>query len=558
MELSIVSFDSEVVEERGISVLKRQTNITHIEYIIGLRADFTSHPNYKKTSQAVGVHNTYPSDITTEPSGDQAEMLWTVRTRYSEFHKCHATLLSSGMKDLPELPPKERIFHKLFGSATSKQDWQDVRTELLKNYIQVLLIQHATVPCVQELFGLLSLTRLCERPEPPASIRAKLVPTDDKPGALQVFVQQANSENLEASFGQPPVSTIVLTVVEIGEDIPDVSEQDGDIVGKVAACVQLGVESPTAQICTEIDLTPGQTYVIEASAISATGMQSAPERVLARVPKVSEHYLLHTIPTQERKDSECTDNDDLIEKAASARRKSVKTFSHASLRIARSGYRGSAAQAYAATVTKQKMLSVAKTPYQLLTPRASGLPLSAGEARFDEGNLGSGKVSVRLSLEGSHAGEFAETFRERLAVNRDAADLDAERGMTRRELLLEYADQIIKWISEVTMCEIPEAVNNDSLSVLRQMLASGEVLCELANLVAQRRGDEPPPIPSYNRHPNSKFKCIENVDKFLKACMNTFELSEHELFSRSDLADERKEMAPVVHCLMALRAHLEE
>jgi len=120
------------------------------------------------------------------------------------------------------------------------------------------------------------------------------------------------------------------------------------------------------------------------------------------------------------------------------------------------------------------------------------------------------------------------------------------------------ARAVAVWIFEMTGRADVDASTLTDANELRDMLLSGEVLCDLANAIVAwgAVADEcgaapPPPAISYQRGAVGKFRCMENVSKFIGACRGVFKVPEHQLFCTNDLSEGR-DMQAVVRCILAL------
>merc|ERR1712232_362738 len=102
-----------------------------------------------------------------------------------------------------------------------------------------------------------------------------------------------------------------------------------------------------------------------------------------------------------------------------------------------------------------------------------------------------------------------------------------------------------------------EAADSD-LETFRELLLSGEVLCELLNSCtgSARDSAEKLPVPSYRTGQLSRFMQMDNVTKFLRACREFFKMPEHQLFCTVDLTEGR-DLQAVVSCLVALSGRLQ-
>lgn len=69
---------------------------------------------------------------------------WVVERRYSDFLRCHMQLLETFRReDLPEFPPKEPVFQKIFGRGGARSEWAEERKVLLHQYLTGLLEHRA-------------------------------------------------------------------------------------------------------------------------------------------------------------------------------------------------------------------------------------------------------------------------------------------------------------------------------------------------------------------------------------------------------------------------------
>lgn len=149
-------------------------------------------------------------------------------------------------------------------------------------------------------------------------------------------------------------------------------------------------------------------------------------------------------------------------------------------------------------------------------------------------------------------------------MHRPVELLDDERAFEQERRHSEEARLVALWIGETTghAALQRQAASGGSLDELRAALLSGEVLCELVNVAAARGAKdegaklEGVPIQTYSRDASSKFRCMENVSRFIAACRDFFQVPEHQLFCTTDLSENRNMLA-VVRCIHALGGRIQ-
>ena len=105
--------------------------------------------------------------------------------------------------------------------------------------------------------------------------------------------------------------------------------------------------------------------------------------------------------------------------------------------------------------------------------------------------------------------------------------------------------------SVVTFCEQTKAMSFLSPEMLVSTLTNGVVLVQLLNSIERNV------IPHYNKTPKSgkpisKFKRLENLQMFLRACRSKFHLRDTQLFEATDL-DATRNATGVISCLRTIQ-----
>lgn len=603
----------------------------HSEYLIAIRASVTG------AGDDLGGGNTsrYGDD------GLPVRREWTIRRRYTDFLHCHEAILSSGVpaSAVPALPPKEPVLQRLFGSFAVRLDWQECRRRGLQAYAGELLLtpELQALPCVRQLLAPLAATT----PEPPACVRVRALdygtrgrgpelparrwtdgsapPSRRTTRALQVHVQQATTGTAVNSTDGDPTVEVVVAFCEVSpEGAPHCAEVS--FSGReLAARLRLPVSSSLIPVCATVQLDVRKTYAVEAMSVSAFGLQSPPLTLMAFVPgfdddqsqddcdllaqqgpeetSVGDDYSPEETPECEDLvglvDEDLSESDDEAPPSFNKPQDFVLSFTK---------FTGSAAAEYVAVAAKQVRSSLERTPCRWIETGPDGsssrstcarqsVPALSLRPKGDAlGSPGcSGRRLVQLDLD-PMTKQLSSRDPER-RLHRDSGVLDIERS----EVELREQDgetrRAYNWVVTITgraqllmMAGVDiEDPNVDARAVLRELLLSGEVLCELANAVAaktatsedaggedgdnhcsgaadakrtRQRGGRAgkrldPPVPSYNKGALSRFKQMENISLFLAACRTHFKVPEHQLFCTTDLSNGTN-MHTVVKCLLAL------
>lgn len=557
---------------------------------------------------------------------------WTIRRRYSEFHLANQRLVElarNGGVDanmLPELPPKENVLQKVFGSVESKRSFQEERRSALHAYSQKLLAtpELLGLSVVLQLFAVHDV--LLARPEAPSSVRVlpvsaselgegSRVPPEIRAAShlapVEVMVRQARVDQTRPSV--PAAEIVVVFRTEAPPDGDDARTFDEKLFSGelVAARARIACgESQAIERTTWVLLEPGRAYDVEACSVAVGGLQSEPVRLKtmgpprdwtpsARVrrsisPGKDELRRLLTFDEEDPTEAEATeegahevlsgrgspggddgslsphaaaktdegsapdeegvfDDEDLAGGGggggggggsgtpgsggyASLRRPRYRMSTQEGMKrlsaAHRVSYRGQVAQEYAAVTAKAAQASLERAPHRLV--------------RNDAGGNVSVQVQVHGQLPASAQGQ----------ERRAAEELDDERERLRCELLVEEEQEVARWVAAMTGRELPVG------ATLRDFLLNGEVLCELANVAASLTAggrediDAAVPVPHYHRGAVGKFKQIDNVTHFVRACREFFHLPEHQVFLPIALA-EGKDMQAVARCLYALGGRIQ-
>lgn len=541
MPVAFRRFEWEGVEDHSIGW-------QHTEYVIELRIDVAASENAAQDTESV------PG-----PS-------CTIRRRYTDFFQCHTALRGSGLTDLPDLPPKEPLMQRMFGSFAARQEWQDQRRRGLQAYAGELLLRPElqAQPCVQKLLAFGPIP-----PEPPACVRVK--PVRGACGMLEIMVRQAMDANSSGKSDDLPDAPEVLVVFrEMGRAGDIIS--DGMAEGRaVAARVRLPVERPSEEIRSVVHLRPGNTYIVEAVSVSLLGLQSTPVTLITRVPEDAGQTLS---PTQSLPDlhndteagyteaetelSEVCSSGEDDERGVHARRVTYPRKKPASMRLRQATFRGRAACEYANAAFAQAKRSYQSTPYRLVSATADQASSASAKAP-------SSRLTVQVELDGPEQLVTDTGASQEHTVHREVEVLDQERTEMQQQRLLEEARLVITWVAEVTEKAELHGVAEGDMADIREALLSGEVLCELANSCAvcclsstrAQKGRGPALIPSFYKGSCSKFKQMDNISKFIRACRDFFQIPEHQLFCTVDLA-EGQGMQEVVRCILALEGRVNE
>eukprot|EP00929_Paragymnodinium_shiwhaense_P082849 TRINITY_DN43861_c0_g1_i1.p1 TRINITY_DN43861_c0_g1~~TRINITY_DN43861_c0_g1_i1.p1 ORF type:complete len:649 (-),score=106.78 TRINITY_DN43861_c0_g1_i1:122-2068(-) len=260
----------------------------------------------------------------------------------------------------------------------------------------------------------------------------------------------------------------------------------------------------------------------------------------------------------------------------SSRRTMVSPIQPKSLRLEPVTYRGRAAAEYMRVANQKKLDAYEKTPFQLLaSPRPDQ---SSAASTLEEEDKTPRLTDPSSTLEGRHvqvdlgsvrAADSTTSPEAERSLHRDAEELDGERLLQLEQRCLAEAREVAAWIGQTTgrrelLAKMQEP--GSDLETFRQLLVSGEVLCELLNCVATRSASSGSdaeagqlPVASYKtgRQVCHLHVQMDNVTSFLRACRDFFKVPEHQLFPTVDLC-EGHNMPVVVKCLAALCRTLQQ
>eukprot|EP00928_Gymnodinium_smaydae_P021490 TRINITY_DN18387_c0_g3_i1.p1 TRINITY_DN18387_c0_g3~~TRINITY_DN18387_c0_g3_i1.p1 ORF type:complete len:659 (+),score=179.33 TRINITY_DN18387_c0_g3_i1:97-2073(+) len=397
-----------------------------------------------------------------------------------------ADLSAAGFQDLPELPPKESLLQRVFGGQEVRATWQERRREGLQCYMAELLLRPElrAHPCARQLLALDGDSSTPMRPEPPCVFRVRPVSgsctAGKQVGSLEIVVQQ------EVDADAPPEGTaVVAQVVVVCAALPAHNDAgcDGAAGGpaacspggrEVAARVRFHIARPTEELRELVDLEPGTTYAIEACSLSVLGMLSERVELIARLPCLADSK--HAFAPEGRVAGDgsaaspsptALDADQTASGVSAVGR--VASDPPGAMWVRPAKFRGSAAAEYVAAATEKAKAAYEKSPYQLI------------KVVKDDGPKAAQKVVVKVEVESALAAH--ETLGRRRSVHQEVDSLDHERTLSQRQQLEEDVCVASAWLADVTGKEELRKAGG-SLSALREALLSGEILCELANILA--------------------------------------------------------------------------
>ncbi|CAK9025133.1 unnamed protein product [Durusdinium trenchii] len=504
---------------------------------------------------------------------------WMVQRRYSEFLRCHVKLLELFTREqLPNLPPKEPFWQKVFGAQALRDDWVEERYARLFGYIVGLLDMEA-VQRTDALLEFLNAPDARRHDEPAADepgaagavavIRSVRVRLTEEPGGVEVVIRADAPARCAVRLALRPLDELQ----EWAEANPSLEPHDTNTWERL---LELDLDPSSSELSHRFELQPGSLWQVAAVGVSKDGSMGnvvciqirAPEQETlmqvrhslaedAQVRKALEESKAGTPEVADAKETgassassatrssegglagEATghrceedtvlseedeegDAEEVTAPDGTVTRRRRRPPAEANSKVI--SYQGSVAVEYARRIEEKQRLEAEKTPHRWSAAKRS-VPVDRLETKCATGS----------AAERHHYGT--------VEVLDNSIQAHQEQQLREDEL------RLAAWIFSVTGDPQSGAAAAGQAS-LQEALQTGEVLCDLVNAIWPGR------IVGVSRGPPAQilFRRVANITQFVQFCSSRPGLA-HSLFAPADLAENRN-FRSVVRCVSALAHHV--